>query len=103
MSCFIEEDFISCPCALIEHYAMKAYWGSGGIASRILDLGTRWRCMVSFTIRPLYFQGRSPWYPLVRGLGGPQSRSGHCKFKLRHQTYFCENVQECFGIPELTF
>jgi hypothetical protein len=23
--------------------AMKAYWGSGGIALRILDLGIRWR------------------------------------------------------------
>jgi len=22
---------ISCPCALTEHHAMKAYWGSGGI------------------------------------------------------------------------
>jgi hypothetical protein len=28
---------------LTEHHAMKTYWGSGGIASRILDLGTRWR------------------------------------------------------------
>jgi hypothetical protein len=26
-----------------EHHARKAYWGSGGIASHILDLGTRWR------------------------------------------------------------
>jgi len=26
-----------------EHHAMKAYWGSGGIHPRILDLGTRWR------------------------------------------------------------
>jgi hypothetical protein len=26
-----------------EHNAIKAYWGSGGIAPRILDLGTRWR------------------------------------------------------------
>jgi hypothetical protein len=25
-----------CPCALTEHHAMKAYWGSGGIAPRIL-------------------------------------------------------------------
>jgi hypothetical protein len=25
---------------LTEHHAMKAYWGSGGIAPRILDLGT---------------------------------------------------------------
>jgi hypothetical protein len=28
---------------LTKHHAMKAYWGSGGIAPRILDLGTRWR------------------------------------------------------------
>jgi len=32
---------------------MKAYWGSGGIASRILKLGPRW-WMVSFTPWPLY-------------------------------------------------
>jgi hypothetical protein len=29
-------------CFLTEHHAM-AYWGNGGIAPRILDLGTRWR------------------------------------------------------------
>jgi hypothetical protein len=28
---------------LTKHYAMKTYWGSEGIAPRILDLGTRWR------------------------------------------------------------
>jgi hypothetical protein len=28
---------------LTKHHAMKVYWGSGGIAPRILDLGTRWR------------------------------------------------------------
>jgi hypothetical protein len=55
---------------------MKTYWGSGGIAPRILDLGTRWRWVVSFTPRPLYHQGKSPWYPLDRRLGRPQSRSG---------------------------
>jgi hypothetical protein len=27
----------------VENHSMKAYWGSGGIAPRILDLGTRWR------------------------------------------------------------
>jgi hypothetical protein len=26
----------SCPCALADHHAMKAYWGSGGIAPLIL-------------------------------------------------------------------
>jgi hypothetical protein len=47
---------------------MKAYWGSGCIAARILDLGTRWRAVVSFTPLSLY--------PLYRRLGGPQSLSG---------------------------
>jgi hypothetical protein len=28
---------------LTKHYAMNTYWMSGGIAPRILDLGTRWR------------------------------------------------------------
>jgi hypothetical protein len=32
--------------------------------------------VVSFTLRPLYPQGKSPWYPLDRRLGWPQSRSG---------------------------
>jgi hypothetical protein len=50
--------------------------GSGGIAPRILDLGTRWRWMVNFTARPLYPQAKSPRYPLDERLGGPQSRSG---------------------------
>jgi hypothetical protein len=26
---------------LVKYHAMKGYWGSGGIAPRILDLGTR--------------------------------------------------------------
>jgi hypothetical protein len=56
---------------------MKAYWGRGCIAPRILDLGTRRRWMVSFSPRPPYPQGKSPYYPLYRRLGGPQSRSGH--------------------------
>jgi hypothetical protein len=32
--------------------------------------------VVSFTPQPLYPEGKSPWYPLDRGLGGTQSRSG---------------------------
>jgi hypothetical protein len=43
--------------------------GSGGIAPRIFNLGTRWRWVVSFTIRPPY-----RWYLLDRRLGGPQKK-----------------------------
>jgi hypothetical protein len=50
--------------------------GSGIVAPRILNLGTRWRCVVRFTTRPLYPRGKSPRYTLDRSLGGLQSRSG---------------------------
>jgi hypothetical protein len=56
---------------LNKHHTMKANWESGGITPPILDLGTRWRQVVSFTPHPLYFQGKSPWYPLDRRLAGP--------------------------------
>jgi hypothetical protein len=60
-----------------EHNAMKTHLGIGAIGPRILDFGTRWRLVVSFTPRPLYLQGKRPRYPLDRRLGGIQSRSGH--------------------------
>jgi hypothetical protein len=51
--------------------------GSGGIAPRILDLGTRWRWVVNFTPSRFTPQGKNPpQYPSDRRLGGPQSWSG---------------------------
>jgi len=50
--------------------------GSGGIAPRILNLGTRWRRVVSFTPLPLYPSKKSPRYSLDRRLGEPESQSG---------------------------
>jgi hypothetical protein len=47
------------PLLSTKHHAMKAYWGSADIATRILNLGTRWRLLVSFTSRPLYPHGKS--------------------------------------------
>jgi len=32
--------------------------------------------VVGFMLQPLYSQGKSPWFPLDRRLGGFQSRSG---------------------------
>jgi hypothetical protein len=62
---------------LTKHRAMKTYWESGNIGPRIIDLGTRWRWVVSFTPRLLYPQGKSPLYPLDRRPGRTRSRSGH--------------------------
>jgi len=45
---------------LIMHHATKTYWGSGGIAPHILNLGNGWRWVFSFTERPLYFRGKIP-------------------------------------------
>jgi len=55
---------------------MKTYRGSGGIESRILNLGITWIWMVSFMPRLLYPRRKSPRY-LKRRLGVPQNRSGH--------------------------
>jgi hypothetical protein len=72
------------PCFTFKYHDMKTCpvlnwapgcevaWGSGGIAPRILNLGTRWRWVVIFTPRLLI-----PRYSLDRGVGGPQNRSGH--------------------------
>jgi hypothetical protein len=45
----------------------------------LLDLGTRWRWVISFTPQPLYPWGKRSWYPLDRRLGGPESLSGCCR------------------------
>jgi len=50
---------------------MKVYWGSGGITPRILDLGTRWRWVVSFTPQPPYSREREPGTHWIRGWVGP--------------------------------
>jgi hypothetical protein len=50
--------------------------GSWYVDPYYLDLGNRWRRVVSFTPRPLYPRGENPRYPLDRRLGGPQGRSG---------------------------
>jgi hypothetical protein len=61
---------------LTKHHAMKTYRGSRGIAALILDIGTRWRWVGSFTPWPLYPQRKSSRYSLDRRLGGFQSRFG---------------------------
>jgi len=48
---------------LLNYHAIKTYWVSGGIAPRILNLGTRWSWVVSFMPRPLY-PGEEPSVPI---------------------------------------
>jgi hypothetical protein len=62
--------------SLTEHNAMKAHWVMEVYLHLFFDLGTSSWWVVSFTPRALYPQGKSPWYPLDRRLGGPQSWSG---------------------------
>jgi len=51
------------------YYAMGTYWGSGGVAPRIIDLGTGWGWVVGFAPRPLCPQGGSLWCPFGGGAG----------------------------------
>jgi hypothetical protein len=54
--------------------AIKTYDRSEGIAPLILNLGNRWRRVVSFTPQFLYPRRINPRYALCRGLGGSQIR-----------------------------
>jgi hypothetical protein len=58
---YLDQVKVKLPLCLTKQRTMKTYWGSGDTAPRILDLGTRWRWVVSFTPRPLYPQGNRPW------------------------------------------
>jgi hypothetical protein len=46
-------------------------WGSGGIASNILELGIRWRWVINFTPRPLYPEEWAPGTHWIGGWVGP--------------------------------
>jgi len=59
---------------LTKYHNMKTCWGSGGIAPVIFNLGSRWRWVVTFTLRPLYTHGKNHWYPLDR----PSETLGKC-------------------------
>jgi hypothetical protein len=52
----------------MKQYAKKAYGGSGYIEPRYLNLGTSWRCVLSFKPLPFYTRGESPRYSLERRL-----------------------------------
>jgi hypothetical protein len=58
---------------LTKHHTMKAYWGSGRIGPHILNLGTRWRWMVSFTPWPLYHRERAPGTHWIGGWVWPRA------------------------------
>jgi hypothetical protein len=47
-------------------HAMKTYWGSRGIVPLILNVGTKWRWVFSFTSQLLYSQERTQ-FSLNRG------------------------------------
>jgi hypothetical protein len=51
--------------------------GDGGKVACTLNLGTRWRCMVSLTFWSLYSWGKSCWYLLNGRVGWSKSQSGH--------------------------
>jgi len=71
-----------CISCLIKHNAM--YWGSGGVAQRILNLGIRWRALCP--------RCKSPRYPLDRRLRGPQSWSGRGGEERKSHYYPCREL-----------
>jgi len=59
--------------SLFKHHTMMTYWGSVCIAPSILNLGTRWSWMVSFTPRPFYPWETAPTIKWIEGCVGPKA------------------------------
>lgn len=58
---------------LLHHKAChEGIWGSAGLAPRILNQGTRWCWVISFTVWPLYSREKSLRYTYNRRLVGSQ-------------------------------
>jgi hypothetical protein len=47
-------------CQIIRTYVKESAWRNTGMAPLILNFGTRWRCVVNFTFRPLYLVELGP-------------------------------------------
>jgi hypothetical protein len=96
---------------LTNYHVMETYWGSGGIAPHIPDLGARWMSAVSFMPRSLFPWQHTPRYPLGRKLDGSQSRSGRggegkkslrCLFRGSNPSYLaCSLVTILTELPRL--
>jgi hypothetical protein len=55
--------------------------GKWRYSSAILDVGTRWRCVVSFTPRPLLLSGKKPGTHWIGGLVGLRACLGSVEFR----------------------
>lgn len=75
--------------------AMKASAG-GATDTRSLNLGTRWKRVVSFTPWLLYPREKNCGYPSNRRLDGPQSRYGG---NGKEETQTQSKIQIFFGRP----
>jgi hypothetical protein len=66
---YLLRGFINCKLSLCltKHHAMKTYWRNGGLAPRILDLGTRRRWVVTFTPRQHYPREADPGTNCIEG------------------------------------
>jgi hypothetical protein len=56
-----------------QHYSHTTYGWSGGIAASHVNLGARWRWVVSFTPRLLYSKEIAPSNHLIGGWVGPSA------------------------------
>jgi hypothetical protein len=77
------------PVLLTEHHAMKAYWGSWGIAPRILDPGTTWKCRDQLHAPAALPPGKAPG-PLDRSRsehGGEEKNSHPVQYFILQKHY----------------
>jgi hypothetical protein len=78
--CLSNYDALNTYCLFImKHHSLEDVLGSVGItAAHVLNLGTNWKWVARFTLRPLFIRGNIPCFPFSRRLGGPQDQARYC-------------------------
>jgi hypothetical protein len=68
-------NYLATTCKGVSVYVMMAYMGSKDIVTLILNLGTKWRSLVNFTLRLLYSRAKtlSPGIHWIDGRVGPRA------------------------------
>jgi hypothetical protein len=70
---------VKLPLCIIKHHVTKTYREWREAASRVMNLGTRWRWVVSFEPPDALTPGNEPPVPIDMRLGGPHSLYGGCR------------------------
>jgi hypothetical protein len=75
-------------------WSHKSLWISEGVAPLILNLDTKWRQSISFTLQTINVRGNNPQHAFTARLGWPHSRAE--RFRVGKTPFPCRGLNHYF-------